>query len=310
MGAVLDQDVIIIGSGPAGLTAATRLAARGLRVLVLEKEDFGGQLKKVEWFRGHPEYPEGIGGPALAGGLLAAAEQAGVRLEYGAVDEIESFSGCRSVRCDNGRTYTAGAIIIAAGRQPLHLQIPGEQEYLHQGVMHCVLCDAGLYSNQTVAVCGGGNTGLTEALLLARYAARVLVIEQSGALTARPGLQEQALAEPKLEVVCHAMPLRILGGKVVKALEIRHLDTGATSILRLEGIAVAIGSQPATDWFADQVSLAEDASILVDAALRTELTHMYAAGDVRASSQRNLPAAIRDGLAVADSVLQGYGRGS
>ena len=303
MGAVLDQDVIIIGSGPAGLTAATRLAEQNVRVLVLEKEEFGGLLKKVEWFRGHPDHPQGIAGPVLAAQLLDQAELAGVRLEYGEIDAVESYSTCHSVSCVNGRNYLASAVILAGGRRPLKLDIPGEQEFLNKGVIHCVLCDAGLFAGRTVAVCGGGDAGIIEALTIARFAARVIVIEKTSALTARDLLQERVRVHPKIEFMFDTIPERINGNQVVESITTSHVFRGERNTFPVDGIIVDVGTIPNTDFLEDVIQRDSNNAVIVNERMTTNYNTIFAAGDLRSKSDLNLGGAIKDGVTVADSLL-------
>lgn len=299
-----DQDVIVIGGGPAGLTAATGLAARKFRTLLLEQEDFGGQLKKVAWFRGHPDYPQGVAGPDLAERLLAAANHAGVRLEYGEAESIEAFSSAYSVTCVNGSNFLAPNIILAGGRRRLPLGIPGENEFLNRGVIHCVLCDAGLYAGQTVAVCGGGDAGLSEALTLAQAGARVTVIERTSVLKAHAGLQSEARAKRNIEFLFNTAPERINGHQVVESLTVCNIISGARSELALAGIVVAVGTAPHTAWLDDLVRLDGDGAVMVDERMGTDDATILAVGDIRGNSDLDLAGAIGDGEAVADSLVR------
>jgi thioredoxin reductase (NADPH) len=299
-----DQDVIVIGGGPAGLAAATELAARKFRALVLEREDFGGQLKKAAWFRGHPNYPQGVAGPELAERLLAAAQAAGVRLEYGEVESIESFSSAYSVTCVNGSNYLAPHIILAGGRRRLPLGIPGEAEFLNRGVIHCVLCDAGLYAGQTVAVCGGGDAGLSEALTLAQAGARVIVIERTSALKAGTGLQAEARSAHNIEFLFDTVPERIDGKHVVESLSVCNIISGARRELALAGIVVAVGTVPPTAWLDDLVTLDISGAVIVDERMATSNARIYAVGDIRGNSDLNLAGAQRDGATVSGTLQE------
>ena len=299
-----DQDVIVIGGGPAGLAAATGLAVRQFRVLVLEKEDFGGQLKKVAWFRGHPDHPQGVAGPELAERLLATANRSGVRLEYGEVESIESFSSACSVTCVNGSNFLASKIILAGGRRRLPLGIPGENEFLNRGVIHCVLCDAGLYAGQTVAVCGGGDAGLSEALTLAQAGARVMVIERTAALKAGPALQAEARAEGKIEFLFNTVPERINGNQVVESLTLYNIFSSERTELALAGVVVAVGTAPQTAWLDDLVRLDGNGAVIVDARMAASSNSIFAVGDIRGNSDLNLASATRDGAVVADSLVR------
>lgn len=301
---MFDEDVVIIGGGPAGLSAGTILADAGLKTLVLEKEDLGGYLKKVERFNGHPDYPEGVAGPELAERLIARAEQSGLRMEFGEVVEIESYTSCRSVTCADGKNYTTTAVILAGGRQARKINIPGEVDFLNKGVIHCVLCDAGLYNGKTVAVCGGGNTGVSDALHLARYADRVIVIEQQSALTAMDKLTALAAANGKLEFLYGTTVSKITGSQVVESIQVRKLSTGETSNIGVDGVVIDVGYSPDTRYLDGILPLDAMGRIIVNEEyLDTEIEGVFAIGDIRSETSLNLMGAIRDAEKTAAAIL-------
>lgn len=300
---MFDQDVVIIGGGPAGLTSGTLLAGGGHRVLLLEKEDFGGYLKKVERFHGHPDYPDGLSGPEFAEQLITAARISGLEMEFGEAVDIESYSSCEGVTCADGRHYTCAAVIIAGGRQPMQLNVPGEPEFLNRGVIHCVLCDAGLYAGKTVAICGGGNAGISEALLMARYAARVIVIEREPALTALDKLRQLAEESGKLEFIYSSTIKKITGTQVVEAVEIKNLNSGTVTLVPVDGVVVDIGYRPDTAYLEGIVPLDDAARVIVHGTqLQTQNTAIFGAGDIRSDTSQNLMGAIRDGELAAAGV--------
>jgi len=302
---MFDQDVIIIGGGPAGLTAGALLGSKGLRVLLLEKEAFGGYLKKVENFHGHPDYPNGISGPELGEELINQATAAGVQMVYGQAVEIESYSSCQSVTCADGKNYTTSAVIIAGGRQPKKLNVHGETEFLNRGVIHCVLCDAGLYHNKTVAVCGGGDTGISDALLLARHAARVIIIEQATTLSAIDALQEQAAANQKLEYIYHSSIEKITGSQVVEAIGVKNSTNSEIETIPVDGVVIDIGFVPATDYLEGIIELDENARVTVtEPNLQSDVDGVFAIGDIRSNTSWNLIGAIRDGEKAANAILK------
>jgi glycine/D-amino acid oxidase-like deaminating enzyme len=194
----MDYDAIVIGGGPAGLSAGTELAQGKYRVLLLEKESFGGPIINVEWINGYPHPGEKLAGAVLASELMKQAEQSGVEMELAEVVEIEPYSGCISVVGADGKAYTSSVVICAGGLHSRKLDVPGEDTFQGKGMIHCAMCDAGLYRDQVVAVCGGGDAGLIEALYLARFASKVFVVEAGAQLAAKPVLQARALADAKL----------------------------------------------------------------------------------------------------------------
>ena len=211
----MDYDAIVVGAGPAGLSAAAELARAKQRVLLLDRESFGGKVINTEWIENYPKRGERIAGPTLASQLLEEAERLGVEMELGEVVEIESYSGCRSVACADGKAFTAPVVIVAGGLDSRPLGVPGEDRYHGKGLIHCAFCDAGFYTDKVVAVCGGGDAGLTEALLLAKYASKVHVLEAQPSLTAKPELQEAARANPKLDIRTGQKAVEVVGDDAV-----------------------------------------------------------------------------------------------
>ena len=195
---MFDYDAVIIGGGPAGLTAAIYLGRARYRVLLLEKEQFGGQVKNIEWVENYPGYAEGVSGAQLASAMVSQALKCGVRLELGEVTAVEAYSSCRTILCADGRSYTTAVVIVAGGARPRKLGVPGEDAFFRKGVIHCALCDGGQFADRIVAVCGGGDAGLTEALYLTNLASRVILFEAERTLSASPTLQERARATDKL----------------------------------------------------------------------------------------------------------------
>jgi len=300
---MFDKDIIIVGGGPAGLTAGIHLCKAKYRVLLLEKEDIGGLLKKVECFHGHPDYPNGIAGPELAEKMIAEAQAQGLHMAYGKVEDIESFSTCNSVTCADGKNYTCSVVVMASGRAPKKLEIPGEEAFRGKGVIDCVLCDAALYSGSTVAVCGGGDAALIEALTMTRHADRVIIIEQGRELTALTKIQEKAQANPKIEFLHQSRVETIIGTKNVEAVKIRNQHSNAESDLLVDGVIVDIGVAPDTDYLDEIIELdAGDGSIPVNDSMETSTTNIFAVGDIRTHSAMDLRNAIKDGETAAQII--------
>lgn len=296
----MDHDVIVVGGGPAGLSAATQLAQAGRRVLLLYKDSVGGQLSTVEWINGYPGPGEKTGGPAMAAELAGEAQKAGVGLEQAEVVEIEPYSSCQSVTCSDGRTYTAALVIVATGLRERKLDVPGEDEYEGKGVIHCAMCDASLYGDRAVAVCGSGRSGVLEAMFLARYASKVYLIEAADSMSARAPLQERARANPKIEILLGQRAVGIVGGDLVQGVQIVDTKTGEARTLAVDGVLARVGWRPASEWLAPVLSLDERGSVVVDQAMSTSASGVLAAGDVRAGSTLNASAAIADGRAAAE----------
>jgi thioredoxin reductase (NADPH) len=300
----MDFEVIIIGGGPAGLSAAADLAAAKRRVLLIDRESFGGQVGKLEWIENYPKPGERMDGPKLANAMVEAA--AGVKMELNEVIELESYSGCRSVTCADGKAYTAPVVIVAGGIRPRPLGIPGEEKYQGKGMIHCAFCDGGLYTNKTVAVCGGGDAGIMEALYLAKFASTVHVIEAEAQLTALPELQARARGNPKLDIRLSNKPVAIAGGDFLTGIEIAAAD-GWKSTLNVDGVLVHAGFDPVSDYLEGVVELADNGHIVVDAEGQTDSEGIIAAGNIRAAAPRTVMSSIADGRVAAATALKYLG---
>jgi len=299
----MNYEAIVVGAGPAGLAAATRLAQAGCRVLVLERESFGGPILNVEWIDGWPAPGERTAGAALSSELVNRAQAAGVEMKLAEVAEIEAYSGCLSVSCADGAAYTASAVVLAAGLRGRNLGVPGEDVYQGKGMIHCAMCDAGLYRDRAVAVCGAGDAGLIEALYLARFASKVYVIEAQPQPAAAAALVERARAEPKIELRCGERPVEVVGSDSgVTGIAVERAAGGARETLDVYGVLVHVGYEPDTAFAAGAVALDDSGYAEVDEALATDVRGVFAAGDLRAGSPRTVAAAIADGNAAADGV--------
>lgn len=300
-GSSMDYDAIIVGAGPAGLSAGIQLSQAKYRVLVLEKESFGGQIMNVEWIEDFPGSAQRVAGAVLGSGMVNRAEQCGVHMELGEVVEIESYSGCKSVRCTDARAYTSSVVIVAGGLRARKLGVPGQDRFQGKGVIHCTLCDAGLYAGQAVAVCGGGHAGIIEALYLANHASKVHVIEAQPGLSAPTPLQERAYANSKLEIRCGEKVVEIAGDEFVTGVQVQNATTGAKEFLNVSGVLPRVGFDPATDYLQGMLSLDERGGIVVNQHAETDVSGIMAAGDIRSESLRKVAAAVSDGKAAAMS---------
>jgi thioredoxin reductase (NADPH) len=296
---MFDHDVIIVGGGPAGLTAGIYLSRARYRVLVLEKENFGGQLKNIEWIENYPGFTDGIAGPRLGTEMMNQALKYGTELKQGEVTGIESFSNTKYLNCSDGKGYTCAAVIIAGGAKPRKLGIPGEDAFRDKGLIHCALCDGGRFSERTIAVCGGGDAGITEALYLSKIASKVIVIEAMPKLTASAILQERTIAEPKIEIRCGERAVKIAGRSEIEEIETEQTATGKKEILKVNGVLVHVGIDPNTDYLDGIIPLDETGQVMVSNKLETEVASIYAAGDIRKDSPRQVAAAVGDGTIAA-----------
>ena len=295
---MFDWDAVIIGGGPAGLTAGLYLSRARRRTLLLDKDTAGGYLRNIELIENYPGFADGISGAQLAAQMVAQAKKFGLQIENAEVTGIEFFSGTRYVACASGQGYTTNIIIIAGGSKNKKLNVPGEAELAGKGVFECALCDGGHYVNKVVAVCGGGDAGVTEALYMSRIASKVVLIEAMPSVMATAILQERLAVNPKIEVHCGSNVMAILGENQVEAIEVATDKKKET--LKVDGVLVHIGLEPNTAYV-ENIPLNKEGQIIVNRIMESEVPYIFAAGDIRSGSPRQVVAAVRDGAIAAIS---------
>ncbi len=296
---MFDCDVVIIGGGPAGLTAGLYLCRANLRTVLLDKESFGGYIKNIDLVENYPGFSEGISGAQLAAEMTTQATKYGLQLKRAEVMSIELFSSSRWVTCSNGTGYTTGVIIIAGGSKLKKLGITGEEKLEGKGVFSCALCDGGEFSDRVVVVFGGGDAGVTEALYMTRLASKVILIEMLPELTATAILQDRAKNNPKLEIRCGLKAEAIIGDTHVEAVELVDTTTSQKETIKTDGVLVHIGLNPNTEYLDGIIPLDSQGQIIVNENMQTEAPYVLAAGDIRSNSPRQIVSAVGDGAIAA-----------
>ncbi|MBN1693458.1 MAG: FAD-dependent oxidoreductase [Dehalococcoidales bacterium] len=297
-----DFDAIIIGGGPAGLTAGLYLCRGGWRTLLIEKEVVGGYIMNIELIENYPGFTDGVAGAQLGMEMKNQAQKYGLQTERNEVIMVQLTTGDKMVSCANGIVYTTSAIMIAGGAVPKKLGVPGENMLSGSGVFYCAFCDGGQYADRVVAVCGGGDSGASGALYLAKIASKVIIIEAMPELTATAVLRDSIKENPKIEVRCGVKVNAILGEKQVEGVEIE--EKGKKSRLKVDGVLVHIGMDPNTDYLEDVVALDKQGRVAVNERMETEVPGIFAAGDIRSDSPGQVAAAVGDGAAAAISAQQ------
>lgn len=294
------HDLIIVGGGPAGLTAGLYAARARLTTLLIEQGVPGGQIVNAELVENYPGFPDGISGFDLASSMERQAVKYGLEVAMAEVTGIDP-GGKEKVVHTTGGTYRAGALIITGGSEHARLGVPGEEELRGKGVSYCATCDGAFFRDQVVAVVGGGNVALNDALFLTRFGSRVIVIHRRDQLRATRILQERAFAQPKVEFVWDTVVRSIEGEGEVSALRLTNVKSGEESTLEASGVFIAVGIRPNTGYLKGVLALTPEGFILVDGRMATDVPGVFAAGDIRAGSPRQVSSAVGDGAIAAIS---------
>jgi thioredoxin reductase (NADPH) len=290
-----EYDVVIVGAGPAGLTAGLYARRSELNAVALEKGPPGGQLLNTDLIDDYPGLPE-VAGRELADRMTEHAKKFGLQIDTVTVTGIKRLEdGDFRVATEEGPVYRAPAVILTAGGTPNKLGVPGEEEYAGRGVSYCAICDGAFFKGETIAVVGGGDAAAEEAEFLTRYADRLYLIHRRDALRAQKILQKRVLENPKIEVVWNTVVEEVLGDeKGMTGLRLKKVATGAESTLDATGLFVFIGFQPNT-WLVEDHAEHDAAGYLItDRDMRTSIPGLFAAGDVRAQLTRQITTAVGD----------------
>jgi thioredoxin reductase (NADPH) len=301
---MFDWDAIIVGGGPAGMAAGLYLSRANFRTLLIEEESFGGKIKNLECIENYPGFSSGVAGAALSNEMEAQSVKFGLRSETAKVTGIELFSGCNWVNCSDGRGYTTAAVVIAGGSRWKKLNVPGEDKLQGKGVFTCAFCDGGQYAGRVVAVCGGGDSGVTEALYMGKIASNVVVIEALPELTATAVLKERLAANPRISIRCGLRVAAILGDKQVEGLETVETAGGRRENIKADGVLVHIGLDPNTDYLKGMLALDKQGLIVVNSRMETSVPSIFAAGDIRSGSAGQVSTAVGDGAVAAISAIR------
>lgn len=297
-------DMIIVGGGPAGYTAALYGARSGLSTVVLEKLSAGGQMALTEQIDNYPGFAEGIDGFTLGERMQQGAERFGAVTELAEVCRAE-LSGAVKVLDTGDEVFRGRTVVIATGAVPRTLGVPGEEELVGRGVHYCAACDGAFYRDKTVAVVGGGNSAAADALTLSRIAKKVYLIHRRDSLRATKVYHEMLMSAPNVEFCWNSTVSALQHGERLTGLRLREVQTGAERDIACDGVFVSVGRVPATELFREELTLDESGYIVADESTRTRLPGVFAVGDVRTKALRQVVTAVADG-AVAVHYAEAY----
>lgn len=293
-------DVIIIGGGPAGLTTGLYSARNGLATLLLEGGAPGGQAALTETIENYPGFPGGIGGPELMSLFARQALDFGLEMQAEMVTDLD-LAGTEKTVATAGNTYQCRAVVIASGAKSRPLGVPGEKEFTGRGVSYCATCDGAFFRDKKVAVVGGGDAAVEEALFLTKFARQVVIIHRRDELRATRVLRERAQANDKIQFIWKAVVEAVEGDRAVERVTLRRVDTGERYPEPVDGIFVFIGTEPNTSFLRGKLPLTPEGYIETSAEMSTSLPGVFAAGDVRAKELRQVATAVGDGAQAAMS---------
>jgi thioredoxin reductase (NADPH) len=295
-----EQQVIILGTGPAGLAAAVYAARADRKPLVLAGPDLGGQVALTYTVENYPGFPEGVGGGDLFSLFQKQAEKFGAVVDFSSANEVDLSVRPFRILADTGE-YRAKALIVATGASPRKLGVPGEESLLGKGVSYCATCDGAFFRGRNVLVVGGGDGALEEGIFLTRYASQVTILHRRNALRAGPLLQARAQRNEKIHFLLETVVEEIQGGDGVQSVAVRNVSSGKKEILAAEGIFIFIGHDPNTAIFRGKIDMDPKGYIRIDDRMRTSIQGVFAAGEAADPVFRQIATSAGMGVAAAIS---------
>ncbi len=296
----VDYELVIIGGGPAGLTAGLYAARGGLNVILIEKIVPGGQVIITDWIENYPGFPEGLSGPDLVQKMTEQVKRFDLNIENNEVVSVDFSEPVKKITL-NDKTITSHTIIIATGASPKKLGVPGEDIFYGKGISSCATCDGPFFKDGVVAAVGGGDTAVQESLFLTKFAKKVYLIHRRDKLRAAAILQKRALANEKIEMIWDSVLTDISGLTNVENIALQNVKTGDKTQLSVDGCFIWVGTIPNTQFLADSVKLDEHGFIIAGLDAETSVPGVFAAGDVRNTPLRQIATAVGDGAIAAIS---------
>jgi thioredoxin reductase (NADPH) len=296
------ERVVIIGSGPAGLSAAIYNARALLNPLVITGSQLGGQISLTSEVENYPGFFNAEAtptGPDLVEVMQKQAERFGARFVYEEVTEVDFRSGPPFTIKTHGQTYLADAVIVTAGASPKHLDVPGESEFVGRGVSYCGTCDGFFFRGKDVVVVGGGDSALEESIFLTKFADKVTIVHRRDELRAGPTLQKRALANEKISFVWDTVIDEVQGNGVVSGVKLRNLKTDVAGTMPVDGVFIFIGHYPNSQFLVGQLAMDEHGYVITDHFMRTSVAGVFAAGEIQDPHYRQIATSVGQGVAAA-----------
>jgi len=298
------EQVVIIGSGPAGLTAALYTARAQLAPLVIAGAQLGGQVAITHEIENYPGFPDGLSGPELVERMRQHAENFGAKVAYDLVEGVDFRNGSPFLVKTSSEQYLADAVIVTIGADPRKLGIPGEEAYIGAGVSYCGTCDGFFFRSKDITVVGGGDSALEEALFLTRFASSVNIIHRRDALRAGIQLQQRAFHNEKIRFTWNTVVEEIVGNGSVNAVQLRNVVTDEQTLQPTQGVFIFIGHDPNNAVFGDQIALNESGYIITDQRYRTNVDGVFAAGEIQDEIWRQVATSVGQGTSAAMAAIQ------
>ncbi|MFW6105048.1 MAG: NAD(P)/FAD-dependent oxidoreductase [Chloroflexota bacterium] len=299
----IDYDVVVIGSGPAGLTAGIYCGRARLNTVIMERSNPGGAIVNAYLVENFPAFPQGISGADLVANMMSQAMNYGVKFEFREVISVDLMGNFKIVNTTDG-SFMAKTVIIASGARPRRLGVAGEEELIGRGISFCAMCDGEQFASEDVAIIGGGEGGVSEGLYMTRIASKVTIIEVTPTLNAPAILQERVKGNTKVDVLLSTQVKEITEAEGKKCLRIKNIKSGEESHLKVSGIFILIGVEPNAEYLCSLVELDKDGFVRVRNNMETSIPGIFAAGDIRSGSARQAIAAAGDGAVAALSAQQ------
>ena len=296
------EKVIIIGSGPAGLTAALYTARADLKPLVISGNQLGGQISITSEVENYPGFPEGATGPELVEKIQKQAERFGARVLIDEVTEVDLRGGPPFHLKTHGESFEAEGLILASGSSPRRLGVPGEEQLIGRGVSFCATCDGFFFRGKDVVVVGGGDSAVEEGLFLTKFATRVRVIHRRNELRAGETLKKRAAANDKMSFIWDSVVEEVRGNGLVEGVRLKNVQTGATSELQTDGVFIFVGHYPNSELFKGQLAMDDHGYLIADKLMMTSVPGVFAAGEIQDPVFRQMASSVGQGCAAAISL--------